>query len=500
MKQIRITDPNGRSFDFPFEPTEGLAISIGKSESCAVHLAEDPFASRVHCYVQCANGYIYISDNHSTNGLFRDDVRVSAEHMQEGVLYRAGASYIVLMDAEPAPAEEPEFMPPPLPEAEPAPVEESEFVPQPLPEAEPAPVEEPEFMPPPLPDAEPAPAEEPEFMPPPLPEAEPAPVEESEFVPPPLPDAEPAPAEEPEFVPPPLPDAEPVPAEEPEFVPPPLPEAEPAPAEEPEFVPPPLPEAEPAPAEEPEFVPPPLPDAEPAPAEEPEPASGPEAEPEPAPEPPPAEPAPLPSVPQRVFRPEVKVRRRKAAPPRPAEKGKVSLALHETRRVHMDTGAVNTDGADLPADFGLRFWLDSVLVSNDGECCLRFGAHADSNCCLYLVQHDVEGATELLLPEAPDTPNRLYADVEAHFPPLSDKCDYEFEVAPPYGEEVVVAVACSQPVPLPGALAEQLKRGECPAVQTELALIETLSRKYPGACWAVACLRFDTRTVGERVD
>lgn len=247
-------------------------------------------------------------------------------------------------------------------------------------------------------------------------------------------------------------------------------------------------------------MPPPLPDAEPAPAEESEPASEPEAEPEPAPEPPPAEPAPLPSVPQRVFRPEVKVKRRKAAPPRPAEKGKVSLARYETRRVHMDSGVVNTDGADLPADFGLRFWLDSVLVSNDGECCLRFGAHADSNCCLYLVQHDVEGATELLLPEAPDTPNRLYADVEAHFPPLSDKCDYEFEVAPPYGEEVVVAVACSQPVPLPGALAEQLKRGECPAVQTELALIETLRRKYPGARWAVACLRFDTRTVGERVD
>ena len=446
MKQIRITDPNGRSFDFPFEPTEGLAISVGKSESCAVHLAEDPFASRVHCYVQCANGYIYISDNHSTNGLFRDDVRVSAEHMQEGVLYRAGASYIVLMDAEPAPAEEPEFVPPPLPEAEPVPAEEPEFVP------------------------------------------------------PPWPDAEPVPAEEPEFVPPPMPDAEPAPAEKPEFVPPPLPEAEPAPAEEPEFMPPPLPDAEPAPAEEAGFVPPPLPDAEPAPAEESEPASEPEAEPEPAPEPSPAEPAPLPSVPQRFFRPEVKVKRRKAAPPRPAEKGKVSLALHETRRVHMDTGVVNTDGADLPADFGLRFWLDSVLVSNDGECCLRFGAHADSNCCLYLVQHDVEGATELLLPEAPDTPNRLYADVEAHFPPLSDKCDYEFEVAPPYGEEVVVAVACSQPVPLPGALAEQLKRGECPAVQTELALIETLRRKYPGARWAVACLRFDTRTVGERVD
>ncbi|MGN0811840.1 MAG: FHA domain-containing protein, partial [Akkermansia muciniphila] len=165
MKQIRITDPNGRSFDFPFEPTEGLAISIGKSESCAVHLAEDPFASRVHCYVQCANGYIYISDNHSTNGLFRDEVRVSAEHMQEGVLYRAGASYIVLMEAEPAPVEEPEFVPPPLPEAEPAPVEEPEFVPPPLPEAEPAPVEEPEFVPPPLPEAEPAPVEEPEFVP-----------------------------------------------------------------------------------------------------------------------------------------------------------------------------------------------------------------------------------------------------------------------------------------------------------------------------------------------
>ena len=499
MKQIRITDPNGRSFDFPFEPTEGLAISIGKSESCAVLLAEDPFASRVHCYVQCANGYIYISDNHSTNGLFRDDVRVSAEHMQEGVLYRAGASYIVLMDAEPAPAEEPEFVPPPLPEAEPVPAEEPEFVPPPLPDAEPAPAEEPEFVPPPLPDAEPAPAEEPEFVPPPLPEAEPAPAEEPEFMPPPLPDAEPAPAEEPEFMPPPLPEAEPAPVEEPGFVPP-LPEAEPAPAEEPEFMTPPLPEAEPVPAEEVEFMPPSLPDAEPAPAEESEPASEPEAEPEPASEPPPAEPAPLPSVPQRVFRPEVKVKRRKAAPPRPAEKGKVSLALHETRRVHMDTGVVNTDGADLPADFGLRFWLDSVLVSNDGECCLRFGAHADSDCCLYLVQHDVEGATELLLPEAPDTPNRLYADVEAHFPPLSDKCDYEFEVAPPYGEEVVVAVACSQPVPLPGALAEQLKRGECPAVQTELALIETLRRKYPGARWAVACLRFDTRTVGERVD
>ncbi|MCI6981988.1 MAG: FHA domain-containing protein [Akkermansia muciniphila] len=458
MKQIRITDPNGRSFDFPFEPTEGLAISIGKSESCAVHLAEDPFASRVHCYVQCANGYIYISDNHSTNGLFRDEVRVSAEHMQEGVLYRAGASYIVLMEAEPAPVEEPEFVPPPLPEAEPAPVKE------------------------------------PEFVPPPLPEAEPAPEKEAEFVPPPLPEAEPAPVEEPEFVPPPLPEAEPAPVEGPEFVLPPLPEAEPAPVEEPEFVPPPLPEAEPAPVEEAEFVP--FPES----SEESEPALEPVLEPEPIPEPPPSEPTPPSAVRPRVFRPEVKVKRRKAAPLRPAEQGKVSLALHETRKVHMDAGVVNTDGGELPADFGLRFRLDSVLVSNDGECCLRFGAHADSDCCLYLVQHDVEGATELLLPEAPDTPNRLYADVEALFPPLSDKCDYEYELAPPYGEEVVVAVACSQPVPLPGALAEQLKRGDCPPVQGELALIETLSRRYPGARWAVACLRFDTRTIGERRD
>ncbi len=476
MKQIRITDPNGRSFDFPFEPTEGLAISIGKSESCAVHLAEDPFASRVHCYVQCANGYIYISDNHSTNGLFRDEVRVSAEHMQEGVLYRAGASYIVLMEAEPAPVEEGEFVPPPLPEAEPAPVEEGEFVPPPLPEAEPAPVEEPEFVPPPLPEVEPAPEEEGEFVSPPLPEVEPAPEEEAEFVPPPLPEAEPAPVEEAEFVPPPLPEAESAPEEEGEFVPPPLPEAGSAPEKEPEFVP---------------F---------PEPSEESEPALEPVLEPEPIPEPPPSEPTPPTAVRPRVFRPEVKVKRRKAAPPRPAEQGKVSLALHETRKVHMDAGVVNTDGGELPADFGLRFRLDSVLVSNDGECCLRFGAHADSDCCLYLVQHDVEGSTELLLPEAPDTPNRLYADVEALFPPLSDKCDYEYELAPPYGEEVVVAVACSQPVPLPGALAEQLKRGDCPPVQGELALIETLSRRYPGARWAVACLRFDTRTIGERTD
>ena len=458
MKQIRITDPNGRSFDFPFEPTEGLAISIGKSESCAVHLAEDPFASRVHCYVQCANGYIYISDNHSTNGLFRDEVRVSAEHMQEGVLYRAGASYIVLMEAEPAPVEEGEFVPPPLPEAEPAPVEEPEFVPPPLPEVEPAPEEEGEFVSPPLPEVEPAPEEEAEFVPPPLPEAEPAPVEEAEFVPPPLPEAESAPEEEGEFVPPPLPEAGSAPEKEPEFVP---------------------------------F---------PEPSEESEPALEPVLEPEPIPEPPPSEPTPPTAVRPRVFRPEVKVKRRKAAPPRPAEQGKVSLALHETRKVHMDAGVVNTDGGELPADFGLRFRLDSVLVSNDGECCLRFGAHADSDCCLYLVQHDVEGSTELLLPEAPDTPNRLYADVEALFPPLSDKCDYEYELAPPYGEEVVVAVACSQPVPLPGALAEQLKRGDCPPVQGELALIETLSRRYPGARWAVACLRFDTRTIGERTD
>ena len=436
MRQIRITDPAGRVLDFPFELVEGSAVSIGKSEDCSIHLVGDPFASRVHCYVYCAAGRIYITDNNSTNGLYRNDERVSAELMQEGVSYRAGASYIVLMEAEPAP--EPAFVPPPLPEAELTP--------------------EPAFVPPPLPEAEPAP--EPAFVPPPLPEAEPAP--------------------EPAFVPPPLPEAEPVP--------------------EPAFVPPPLPEAEPAP--EPAFVPPPLPEADSIPSTKPVPSAAPVRKAKPVTNPGPRalrralDPGSV--APKRVTLPEVKEERRKLAPPPQAEKSKVSLTVYETRKVHMATGAVNTGDSELPADFELFFRLDSVLISDSGECSLRFGARAEVDCSLFLVQHDVDGHCTLLLPESPETPNRLYAGGDALFPPLSDKCDYEYEVAPPFGEEVVVAVACTQPVPLPGALAEQIKRGVCPPVKGELDLIEALRRKNPEARWAVACLRFDTRTVRER--
>ena len=484
MRKIRITDPAGRVLDFPFELVEGSAVSIGKSEDCSIHLVGDPFASRVHCYVHCAAGRIYITDNNSTNGLYRNDERVSAELMQEGVSYRAGASYIVLMEAEPAP--EPAFVPPPLPEAEPA--SEPAFVPPPLPESELTP--EPAFVPPPLPEAEPTP--EPAFVPPPLPEAEPTP--EPAFVPPPLPEAEPAP--EPAFVPPPLPEAEPTP--EPAFVPPPLLEAEPA--SEPAFVPPPLPEAEPAP--EPAFVPPSLPQADSIPSTKPVPSAAPVRKSKPVTNPGPralrraVDPGSV--APKRVALPEVKEERRKLAPPPQAEKSKVSLTVYETRKVHMATGAVNTGDSELPADFELFFRLDSVLISDSGECSLRFGARAEVDCSLFLVQHDVDGRCTLLLPESPETPNRLYAGGDALFPPLSDKCDYEYEVAPPFGEEVVVAVACTQPVPLPGALADQLKRGACPPVKGELELIEALRRKNPEARWAVACLRFDTRTVRER--
>lgn len=372
MRKIRITDPAGRVLDFPFELVEGSAVSIGKSEDCSIHLVGDPFASRVHCYVHCAAGRIYITDNNSTNGLYRNDERVSAELMQEGVSYRAGASYIVLMEAEPVP--EPAFVPPPLPEAEPAP--------------------EPAFVPPSLPEADSIPSTKP------VPSA--APVRKSKPVSNPGPRALRR-------------------------------------------------------AVDPGSV-----------------------------------------APKRVTLPEVKEERRKLAPPPQAEKSKVSLTVYETRKVHMATGAVNTGDSELPADFELFFRLDSVLISDSGECSLRFGARAEVDCSLFLVQHDVDGHCTLLLPESPETPNRLYAGGDALFPPLSDKCDYEYEVAPPFGEEVVVAVACTQPVPLPGALEEQIKRGVCPPVKGELDLIEALRRKNPEARWAVACLRFDTRTVSER--
>lgn len=282
----------------------------------------------------------------------------------------------------------------------------------------------------------------------------------------------------------------------------PEPEPAPEPADEPAPPPPPPgaleeepPPPPPPPAEEvyvepaPEYVPEPEPEYVP----EPEPAPEPEPEyiPEPAPEPEPVSEAPVAPMPGHKL---VKIRRvkRKAAAPTPApakgKKGKQPKALVKPKVVEGAPGSA----AGLPMDFPCTLTLHSTTPTLWEGDCLQFAFEAQMDCYLYLLQWDAEGRLDVLVgSEGLEVDNFVPAGAERPFPPLRDS-GYDLVVEAPFGEDIIVAVACSAPCKLDAVL--RANAADPNALDSPVAAV--LSAIY--AChtgtelWSSAFLRLTT--------
>lgn len=289
-----------------------------------------------------------------------------------------------------------------------------------------------------------------------------------------------------------------------------------------EELPPPPPVEEVYPAEEPapepvyeeeSEVPPPPPVEEYYPAEEPapepvyeEPAEEPAPEPvdeepaeEPAPEPvdeepaeePAPEPAAVPPMPPMPGHKMVKMRRtkRQTAPVRTGKGGKKAVPLVCSHAVE---GAPGADWG-LPVDFPCKLTLLTTTPELWEGACLQFAFCADKDCYLHLLQWEAAGHLDVLVgPEGLEKDCFVPAGAERPFPPVRDS-EYDFVVEAPFGEDLVVAVACDSPRGLEAALRAAMSAPEAGGTSPETALRHAIADcSTGGERWSCSVLHLVT--------
>lgn len=98
----------------------------------------------------------------------------------------------------------------------------------------------------------------------------------------------------------------------------------------------------------------------------------------------------------------------------------------------------------LPYDFRLELQLlNTAQTLLEGDL-LRFSLTAEEDCRVFLIQYDKNHEATMLVPGVGGATNKLQAGVRQQFPPPSQQCDYELYVEEPYGEDTILAVACTQ--------------------------------------------------------
>lgn len=114
MTILRITTPSGEQTGYPMPADIGGGYRIGRDdESCDIALPEDSALSRLHCSVRVTENGIELTDEHSSNGVWQGERRVSSEVMSAGTVYSIGQCKLELVaEEEAAPAPEPEVKAP----------------------------------------------------------------------------------------------------------------------------------------------------------------------------------------------------------------------------------------------------------------------------------------------------------------------------------------------------------------------------------------------------
>lgn len=402
MFALLITDSTGETHIHPISPEEGRSYTLGRSEDCDIALPDEMHLSRTHCILTIYGHQIYLQDNNSSNGIFVGSRRVTAEYMPTEREYLLGNCSMVLIRTQSSPSQS---------EAETEAPEEAELPTADSPSLPGPGIDEPV---PPHPEALPA-------TPLPLPVADFDEEKEEESE-----DAgiieNTASATQEE------PDTPPIPA---------------APVYKEEKLPSLVPEQE---------IPAPTPAA-------------------------PrrlraykAEPRKLKGVHQPQAKPTPPPTSRKTirtAAKRPSGKGTATTPrkLHTTApqdapRVQHAPG-IPGDTLGLPADFGIQLRLLNTTAALPEGTMLKFGITTEKDCYLHLLHYDCNCSPTMLVPGVAGDDNRIFRGTEMQFPrPVNN--EYELIVEPPFGRDVVIALACTQNTAFEKAWQKQLRRCDSP--------------------------------------
>lgn len=105
--------------------------------------------------------------------------------------------------------------------------------------------------------------------------------------------------------------------------------------------------------------------------------------------------------------------------------------------------SVSAEEFGLPYDFAVEAQLlNTTAVLLEGDL-LRFGIYAEEDCHVFIIQYDSENNAAMLVPGVGGASNKLFAGQRVQFPPPGNKSGYELYVEPPYGEDIILVIACT---------------------------------------------------------
>lgn len=90
MNILRVIDSQDVSSEYSLDLQEGEQLSFGRSDACDISLPEEGNLSRMHCYIHCSRGRIFIRDNASVNGVLCNGVSVVEAEMLPGQEFTLG--------------------------------------------------------------------------------------------------------------------------------------------------------------------------------------------------------------------------------------------------------------------------------------------------------------------------------------------------------------------------------------------------------------------------
>ncbi len=452
MLAIVITDSTGTPHYHPLPAETGRSYSIGRAENCDFSLPHEQTLSDVHCFLSVVDGYVYLQDNNSTNGILAGTRPVSAEYMTTEREYILGNCRLMLLPADEATA--------PQTVAQ-APVRKVAKLKPKAVSSAPAPQPEPEQLPPTY-------AEQQPIYEQPIPQPQPARRVAKLKAKTVTAAAPPTPAYvQPVYI---EPQPEPI-AEQPTEV---YIEPQPEPiAEQPAEV---YIEPQPEPiAEQPAKV---YIEPQPEPiAEQPTGVDSPSE----------SQPAPAPTATSDTEHAPRKKTGRKATRVHATKAGQAAArAIYEPEEPRSGTLA------ELPRDFGLKVRLINDRNNLTVGTPLRFGFTADCNCHVYLLQYDSTGQAALLVPGEEDIAHKLFQNIETQFPSVSCK-DYDLMVEEPVGHEVIIALACTVESNFAKVWQELVNSAAGQTAPGELELQAIAATKAPNGAWASFVINIFTK-------
>lgn len=90
MNILRVIDSRDVLSEYSLDLQEGEQLSFGRSDACDISLPEEGNLSRMHCYIHCSRGRIFIRDNASVNGVLCNGVSVVEAEMRPGQEFTLG--------------------------------------------------------------------------------------------------------------------------------------------------------------------------------------------------------------------------------------------------------------------------------------------------------------------------------------------------------------------------------------------------------------------------